>query len=483
MKKGLKVNTIAWIAAAVVLIAAVPINMIFSKVDVKVDVTPYSAYSLSDKANQALSSLEKPVDMTVLYQLDDLFEGTEPGEAEYMMAKMFVTTMRQMAEFDNINLHEINIEKNPGYINEIDPDGFMNLAPGDIILECGNLKRDISFTTLFKTNSETGSIEFTGENAVIGAINYLQSGITPTIYFAEGHGEKSMDSFASFTNMLKTQNYNVKSLDIGLSGSIPEDAVTVVFAGPSKDITAEEKEILLDYAADGGDITMLISPLKDKTVFKNIEAILKTYEIGMCYNRVYETQADYRLGDDQYTILCELVDNDFNKELIDAQGSQNIYMPSSRTFYSLSEEGSTIKSESLIETFDYAMSELYGGSQTDVQTPAGKLCIAAKAEDEARNNSKIFVAGSSEFIDDGVIADIMEKSNIASLTPYLFLMSVSWMDDINSAEAMYPTRVQATDYITIPDKSTGNIILVIMIALPVLIASTGVIVWARRRNA
>ena len=56
------------------------------------------------------------------------------------------------------------------------------------------------------------------------------------------------------------------------------------------------------------------------------------------------------------------------------------------------------------------------------------------------------------------------------------------MDKINSSDA-FPTRVSATDYITIPDKKTGNIILVIMIALPVLIAASGVIVWARRHNA
>ena len=50
MKKGLKINSFAWIAAAAVLAAAVPVNMIFSKIDVNVDVTPFSAYSLSESA-------------------------------------------------------------------------------------------------------------------------------------------------------------------------------------------------------------------------------------------------------------------------------------------------------------------------------------------------------------------------------------------------------------------------------------------------
>ena len=38
MKNGVKVNLFAWVAAVAVLAAAVPIYLIFSKVDVKVDV-------------------------------------------------------------------------------------------------------------------------------------------------------------------------------------------------------------------------------------------------------------------------------------------------------------------------------------------------------------------------------------------------------------------------------------------------------------
>ena len=54
MKKGMKVNTIAWIAAAAVLAVAVPLNLIFTKADKSIDVTPFSAYSLSDSAASTL---------------------------------------------------------------------------------------------------------------------------------------------------------------------------------------------------------------------------------------------------------------------------------------------------------------------------------------------------------------------------------------------------------------------------------------------
>lgn len=477
VKKGLKVNTIAWIAAAVVLVAAVPINMIFSKVDVSIDVTPYNAYSLSDEAMNAINSLEKPVDMYVLYRLDDLYEGTSPGQADYMKADMYVTTMRQMAESEKITLHEVNISDTPGFVDEKDPEGYMGLSDGDILLECNEMKRNVPFRTLFATNSETGSIEFYGENAIMGAIDYLQSGITPTIYFTTGHGENPLESYSNLENMLKTQNYAAKSLDISAEGAIPEDATTVLFAGPMEDISSEEKDILMDYAAKGGNITMLLSPNEKKIDYKNIEAVLKSYELAMDYNRVYETESSYHADDDKYTIMCKFYDTDFNQGLIKTQGDIALYTSPSRSFYSIGNDDSTIEAEPLIETYETAASELCGGTRTDIEIPGGILYLAAKAEDPSRNNSKLFVMGSADFMTDKTL-----EQPYTLLMPYLFLTSVSWMDDANT-EMLYPARVQTTDYITIPNKGTGHVILAIMIAFPILISAAGVIVWARRRNA
>lgn len=486
MKKGLKVNSIAWIAAAAVLAVAVPVNMIFSKADVKIDVTPFNAYSLSESAVDTLESLEKPVDITVLYELDRFYDDSQPGEAEYMMADMYVSTLRQMAEFEMINLKEVDIEKNPKFISEKDPEGIMSLSAGDLLLECGDQKRDISLKTLFTTNAETGSVEFYGENSILGAINYLESGITPTVYFAQGHGEISTDACASLVNVLKSQNYEVKDINIGIEGKIPEDATTVVFAAPAKDFTDEEKEIILDYTKTGGNLTMLLAPQAEKIAFRNIEEILATYEIAMDYNRIYETKQERYAGDDKYAIMCEFVDTEFNEAIIDAQSGQSIYMPESRSFYSLSDDESDkenpVTQEVLVSTFDSAISDLYGGIRTDTPTVNGTLYLAANVEDSSRNGSKLFVAGSSKFVEDESIAEIMQTTGTASLAPYMFLSTISWMDKVNS-DVHFPTRVQATDYITIPDKNTGNIILVIMIVFPILIAGSGVLVWARRHNA
>ncbi len=479
MKNGVKVNLFAWIAAVVVLAAAVPINLIFSKVDVKVDVTPYNAFTLSDSAEKTLGSIKKPVDMYVLYKLDALYEGFSLGDTGYTMADMFVKTIRLMGEYENITLHDVDVVKDPDFIKELDPEGYMNLQSTDIVLKSGDNIRRIPFNTLFVTNGETGNVEFYGENYIIGAIDYLQTGKTPTIYFTTGHDEKSIDDYSFLREQFRSQNYEMEPIDISLNGSIPDDATTIVVAAPKKDLTDAETEIISSYLDEGGNICMLMSPFEGKFRYKNIEKIMAQYNIAMDYNKVFETVTGYHAQNNKYILMCEFFDTEINQGLIQTQGETALYMPPSRSFYSTESEDheSNMTVEPLIQTFNTADSEILGGTSQDIQPPGGVLYLAAHAEDPDRNNSKLFVSGSAD-----IISDAVSQNEVFAMTPYIFLTNISWMDEVNS-EITYPIHIQATDYITIPDEKTGNVILVIMIAFPILISITGVVIWARRRNA
>ncbi len=481
MKKGLKVNAFVWIAAIAVLVAAVPINLIFSKIDFSVDMTPFSAFSLSDKAKNTLSSLEKPVDMYVLCNLDELYDGYEKGEEDYMKVDIYVHTVRAMAEYENITLHEKDIVKDPDFVKEKDPENIMNLKTYDILVECDGQLRNVSNSELFAINSDTGNIEFYGENSIIGAIDYLESGIVPTLYFVGGHGENSVSDYTYLSQIMKSQNYSIKDLDLADEMKVPDDAFMLVFAGPKEDLSDEEMTVVQSYIDKGGNISMFMSPNKAEIKYKNFEKILAEFEIAMDYNRIRETEKDYFAGDDPYTIMCSYTDVDFNEALKSDQerSGLSLYMPASRSFYSITDDDSKsgIEVEPLIETFDSAESEVYGGTDKNAPAINGLMYIAARSENPNKNNSKLFVTGTAEFM-----ADKTMQEGYTILAPYIFLCSVTWMDQLNS-EMIYPTRVQAVDYISIPDTKTGNIILVVIIVYPILISAAGVIIWMRRRNS
>jgi len=481
MKKGLKVNTVAWLAAAVLLIAAVPINLIFSKVDTSIDMTPYSAFTLSDKAKESLSSLKEPVTLNVLCDMEELYSYYGRGTEDYMKVDMYAKTVKAMAQYDKVTLKEIDIIKNPDFVKETDPDGKLGLQSYDILVECGGKYRNVSNTELFANNADTGNIEFYGENFIVKAIDYLQSGVTPTMYFLTGHGEKSVSDYSYLVNILGSQNYLVKELDL-TSENIPEDALMIICAGPKQDITDQEYEKISKYLAAGGNISLFMSPNAAEFKYTNIEKILSSYEIGMDYNRIRETERDYFAGnDDPYTIMCSYTEVDFTEALRSDQETAGLalYMPASRSFYSISDEDNEtgITVEPLIQTFQSAQSEAYGGIDKKGGAISGSLIISARAEDPNRKNSKLFTTGTAEFM-----ADKTMQEGYTILSPYVFLCCVTWMDQLNS-DMIYPTRVAAVDYITIPDVKTGNIILAVIIIYPVLISSAGVIIWMRRRNS
>ncbi len=484
MKKDAKISLIAVSGAICLFLAMIPIYLLFSKVlDVKVDLTPNKTFSLSDTATEQLKNLQHDINIYVLYDMDDYFMGddgkrAEPGDIVYTKADLLTECLKQISAYDKVNINEYDIVRNPDLAKKLDPEGLMGIKEGDIVLECGEVRRCVIPSQLYARNEETENLEFYGESYFMGAIEYLDSQKIPTVYLASGHGSVTADKYSLLGNLLKSQNYALKEIDLTSEGSVPEDALTVVYAAPKEDITDHEKDLLLDYAKQGGNLIMLLSPNAKEIKYENIEEVLGTYKIGIDYNKVYETQSDLYAPDDKYTIMCNFVDNDFTKAISKTSGGLPLYMTPSRSFYSTKSADDTstdIVVTPLIETNSSAKSEICGGIVKDANELSGILYLAANAEDTTRNGSKLLVMGSAEFMTD----EVMEKG-YTILTPYIFLQSVSWMEGTTFT---YPTRVHSNDYISVPDKKTGNILLVIIIVYPILIASTGVIVWLRRRNA
>ena len=53
----------------------------------------------------------------------------------------------------------------------------------------------------------------------------------------------------------------------------------------------------------------------------------------------------------------------------------------------------------------------------------------------------------------------------------------------SSQDMGIPNRSYEYDYMTIDNNKTAYTILAVMIAFPVLIIATGIVIWIRRRNA
>jgi ABC-type uncharacterized transport system involved in gliding motility auxiliary subunit len=92
--------------------------------------------------------------------------------------------------------------------------------------------------------------------------------INPTpraVYFLTGHGEASLESndnsYSLAKQTLESKNYTVNTLNLVAENKIPEDALSIIIAGPTKQVSQSEVQLLKKYVDAGGSLIVMEDPL------------------------------------------------------------------------------------------------------------------------------------------------------------------------------------------------------------------------------
>lgn len=384
-------------------------------------------YGLSDVTLNYLSSLDKTVDLYFLMELGEL-----RGEKEL---EDLVNLLDSYASFEQINFKDLSPDENPEIINLLDPDGTYDLSSGDVILRCDNSIMCVKASKFYSyITDDNGIIKeqlFHGENLITGAIKAVAENIIPVIYFTTGHGEKEIETdYTQFSKNLINANYIPMSLDLSAEASVPENAAAVIIAAPQSDISEDERAKLENYMDKGGNLSLLMSPNGSNTEYENISEIMMQYGLAMNYDTVSETNSANHILGDNSTILANVTDmssvsdeiGDLTSMLHETESSP-CYMPASRSVYCIqANNASDIIACPLIETYETAVSEPFGGYSDYNDKLSGILCLAALSQDKSRNNSKVVFMGNAEFIND---EHVMEGYTMIPVM--LYLSTVSWM--------------------------------------------------------
>jgi ABC-type uncharacterized transport system involved in gliding motility auxiliary subunit len=106
---------------------------------------------------------------------------------------------------------------------------------------------------------------YADESEITRALIRLISPETRVIYFLTGHGEADIDgsgnnSMSVAKSTLEGKNYTVKPLNLLADNKIPDDALAIVVAGPSKPLSAQEVDLLKKFMDGGGGLVVLANP-------------------------------------------------------------------------------------------------------------------------------------------------------------------------------------------------------------------------------
>lgn len=478
---------LALVLAILILVIAIPINLIVSYFDFNIDMTPSKMYTLSDTSVKLLDSVrDKEIEFTILCELDDIKEIDEYLPLYY--------ALEQYKSYENIDFNAYYPDEYPERVEELNPDGFFNLTTADIVIRCGNSIKKISsnqmFSDIYDDNGNIVEQKYVGENLITGAIKAVTEGDIPQIYFLTGHGEKSIEDYSLFTANLNNYNYTTSELNLSETKAVPDDAAIIFVCAPQHDITLEEKKLISEYTENGGNLAFLMSPDSSTERYTNIEDLMFRYNLAMDYNRLYESDKNKIVNNDKYTIAVSLPEAAENSDVdlttdLNTIIEQGIYpyMCESRTFTTVTGPDSMIvQTGSLLQADVYSVqntsatikSEPYGGTE---KVELGNTLDLAYYAHNTQNDSKMIVMGNAEFMDDEHVS-----AGFTIIPLYLCLSSITWMYD-SDVDMEIEDKTRSFDNMVFDDANQAKSVMAIMIAIPIVFVVCGAGVWLKRRNS
>lgn len=256
------------------------VNVLSSRIFLRMDLTSEKRYTLSDQSRKLIKSLDKPLEV-ILYLNGDLNPAFD---------RLRTSTTDMLDELSVYASHGITLRKvNPSAapdektrqehylkmdkhgmrgtsVNEHDREGklsskviypWIELVYNGDTLPVSLLKKNINLTPQEVLNTSAGELEY---NLTEG-IRVLTVSNPEKIAFIEGHGEWSEPYVYEATNLLS----RYYSVDRGQLSGNPEELLpykVLIIASPQKAFSEKEKFALDQYLMNGGSILWLVDGTK-----------------------------------------------------------------------------------------------------------------------------------------------------------------------------------------------------------------------------
>jgi ABC-type uncharacterized transport system involved in gliding motility auxiliary subunit len=323
------------------------------------------------------------------------------------------------------------------------------------------------------------SITTVNEQSFTTALVNLMNPGERTVYFLTGHGEHSTEtttekSYSRVRTWLQSKNYSVKTLNLLAQNKVPDDALSIIIAGPTQPISAGEVNLLKDYVAKGGSLVVLKDP--DLTQKDNssapadplVDYLAASWDIKIDNDLIVDPSTTQTIVALEYSYGTHSITDSLNN-----QGMGTFY-PTACSL-TLASKNQEIQTTALVKTIDRAWGETDFAALQNKQVAydastdiSGPLTIAAAA-DNPSGKGKVVVFGDSDFASDAYV-DQYGNADI-------FINSVDWaagQQSLISLTAKQPiTRTMA-----IPNSLTlYGLAFLFIIGIPGVFAIAGASFW------
>lgn len=469
-RKYLKNGSYSFAISAIFICVIIVINLIVGELPSKytqLDVSEGKLYSIGNQTKEVLKGLEKDV---TIYQIAQ--EGSEDETIANLLEKY-------ADESKHVKVVKKDPVVNPKFVSEYTSE---DISANSLIVVCGDRNKVIDYQNIYEASLDytTYSYQttgFDGEGQITSAIAYVTSEDLPILYTLEGHGEKELGS--AIKEGIEKSSIQINSLNLLTEGTVPEDTDCLLINSPSTDISAEEKDAILEYLENGGK-SMIFSDYTEEKL-ENFDSILENYGVKRADGIVFEGDTQRYGMQMPYYLIPEIQSTDASGDV--ASSGYMVLAPYAQGIQKLEEVRGTLTVESLLTTSDSSYSKTNMNSDTlekeaeDIEGPFDLGVSITETVGEDKETQIVYYSTAN--LMDNQINQLVSGGNAQ-----MILSSLNWMTGSEEqTNVSIPSKNLQVSYLTLTAYDTSFWTICTIGLIPGFFLIVGFVVWYKRRKA
>lgn len=262
---------LCWLSIALCLMLILVMDTVETNYGLRRDLSFNAITTYSDTTEKVLSSLPYPVHVYALFS---------NGSEDLQLIELL---NRYQSSCEKFTWSKENLTRNPLLAQIVSSELTDDAVTSDcMVIRCENTGRTriLSGTDYvqYSYNTETGAYDaagFTYEKSLSEALLYVTSDTLPLIQILTGHDELDADEAAVMEDKLLSANYQLARINLML-GDIPDPAAPLFILSPRMDLTADELQVLNNFAHLGGNFFITID-FDDPDELPNFYSLYREY--------------------------------------------------------------------------------------------------------------------------------------------------------------------------------------------------------------
>ncbi len=281
-RRRLQQSSSLWAGVVLVVLLVGIVNYFGWKYHQRFDWTASRLYTLSEKSESVLRSLDREVEAVVLMETnDELYEPVRELLARYDAASPLFSVRLVDAQKSLLEVRQLLDRFELNRINVV----VFDSEDGRRVIDAADLA-DYDYSGMqFGQGAEMSG--FKGESAFTGALLDLMESRKPKILFTTGHGELRLDDFSArglstLRDLLGKDNFEMEEWQLLGQTAVPEGTDLIVVAGPTSTFVPPELALLRAHLAGGGRLLVMVDPTlagDDRLVRTGLEELLADFGV------------------------------------------------------------------------------------------------------------------------------------------------------------------------------------------------------------